>query len=544
MKMSSRCLKKNELIVLFFIIFSMIICFSYLNDTFFLLDDMPFHLNRISDLRDNLINGKFLSTISDKTLNGYGYANSFFYPDLFLYFPTLLNLIGFSLLTSYKIFIYLLTVATMLIAYISAKKLFSLKYQDKVNSVKFGIIFSILYTTFPYRLINVFYRGALGEILSTIFLPLVLWGIYEILENKDKSKWQVLAIGMTGVIYSHVLSVLMFSFMILIICLFNYKKAIAKQVFINLCKATFLTLGLTAYFLFPLIEKFISQDYYFQVFNSLGKPSQNAFKLLNSPNQILLLIGNILFFLMLMLVNKKVLSKKEKINRNIAYLMEVSLCLMIAMTNLFPWSIAEKIPFISQIQFTWRLFLFVSLFFILGLSKIIHISFNKKKGYLLSIIIAVIFLSTFGFSPYEKEAIVYKNYNNEVKSIGFGEYLPDTFNIKYIYDKGFSITAINGELISSSIYKEKGDFIGSFEVENNHTDLELPITFYNGYKITLNESEIDYQKSSNGLIQINTGNNLTGTIFVQYEYSYIQYLSLIMTISSCIILIKTKRCKG
>ena len=75
MKMSSRCLKKNELIVLFFIIFSMIICFSYLNDTFFLLDDMPFHLNRISDLRDNLINGKFLSTISDKTLNVYGYAN-------------------------------------------------------------------------------------------------------------------------------------------------------------------------------------------------------------------------------------------------------------------------------------------------------------------------------------------------------------------------------------------------------------------------------------------------------------------------------------
>lgn len=535
--------KTKFYIALFFCISSLIMCLGYFNNSLVLLDDMTFHLNRISDLKDSLRNGYFFATISDKTLSGYGYANSFFYPDLFLYVPAFLNLIGVNLITSYKIFMYIITLLTMIVAYISANNIFILNQKTTDNSIKFGIIFSLLYTAFPYRLINVFYRGAIGEILSSIFLPLVFWGVYEIFKREDKARWQILAIGMTGVVYSHVLSLFLFSLMVLTICLFNYRKLLNKQVFIKFLKAMFLTFGLSAYFLLPFIEQYLSQGYYFQVKNFLGTPSENLFKILNHSNQILWFILNTLFIVLIFLMNKHYLFKKKNLDRDMIYLIEISIYLFIMTTNIFPWGIVEKLPFIAQIQFTWRLFLILSLFFVLGLSRAIYSSFNnvKNSSIHLAMTLSTLFIFLFGYSPNDGEIVVDKDYDNEFTSIGYAEYLPDTFNIEYYQNKGFNITAIDGEIKSSNIHKEKGSFIGEFEVESENTTLELPITYYKGYKILLNEEEICYEKSNKGLIQINTKTQVRGDITVKYNYSSMQYLGLTISFINLLILIKSHK---
>lgn len=535
--------KTKFYIALFFCISSLIMCLGYFNNSLVLLDDMTFHLNRISDLKDSLRNGYFFATISDKTLSGYGYANSFFYPDLFLYVPAFLNLIGVNLITSYKIFMYIITLLTMIVAYISANNIFILNQKTTDNSIKFGIIFSLLYTAFPYRLINVFYRGAIGEILSSIFLPLVFWGVYEIFKREDKARWQILAIGMTGVVYSHVLSLFLFSLMVLTICLFNYRKLLNKQVFIKFLKVMFLTFGLSAYFLLPFIEQYLSQGYYFQVKNFLGTPSENLFKILNHSNQILWFILNTLFIVLIFLMNKHYLFKKKNLDRDMIYLIEISMYLFIMTTNIFPWGIVEKLPFIAQIQFTWRLFLILSLFFVLGLSRAIYSSFNnvKNSSIHLAMTLSTLFIFLFGYSPNDGEIVVDKDYDNEFTSIGYAEYLPDTFNIEYYQNKGFNITAIDGEIKSSNIHKEKGSFIGEFEVESENTTLELPITYYKGYKILLNEEEICYEKSNKGLIQINTKTQVRGDITVKYNYSSMQYLGLTISFINLLILIKSHK---
>lgn len=535
--------KTKFYIVLFFCISSLIMCLGYFNNSLVLLDDMTFHLNRISDLKDSLRNGYFFATISDKTLSGYGYANSFFYPDLFLYVPAFLNLIGVNLITSYKIFMYIITLLTMIVAYISANNIFILNQKTTDNSIKFGIIFSLLYTAFPYRLINVFYRGAIGEILSSIFLPLVFWGVYEIFKREDKARWQILAIGMTGVVYSHVLSLFLFSLMVLTICLFNYRKLLNKQVFIKFLKAMFLTFGLSAYFLLPFIEQYLSQGYYFQVKNFLGTPSENLFKILNHSNQILWFILNTIFIVSIFLMNKYYLFKKKNLDRDMIYLIEISIYLFIMTTNIFPWGIVEKLPFIAQIQFTWRLFLILSLFFVLGLSRAIYFSFNnvKNSSIHLAMTLSTLFIFLLGYSPNDGEIVVNKDYDNEFTSIGYAEYLPDTFNIEYYQNKGFNITAIDGEIKSSNIHKENGSFIGEFEVESENTILELPITYYKGYKILLNEEEICYEKSNKGLIQINTKTQVRGDITVKYNYLLMQYLGLTISFINLLILIKSHK---
>ena len=45
----------------------------------------------------------------------------------------------------------------------------------------------------------------LGESLAMVFFPVVMLGLYEVL-RRDERKWPLLALGMTGVCMSHLLS--------------------------------------------------------------------------------------------------------------------------------------------------------------------------------------------------------------------------------------------------------------------------------------------------------------------------------------------------
>ena len=65
-------------------------------------DDLEYHLLRIDALANGIRNGQFPVRISTYWNNGYGYASSLFYNDLFLMFPALLRLLGISVQNAYK----------------------------------------------------------------------------------------------------------------------------------------------------------------------------------------------------------------------------------------------------------------------------------------------------------------------------------------------------------------------------------------------------------------------------------------------------------
>lgn len=531
--------RKKVCLFVFFIVYSLVLCSSYFNDSLVLLDDTAFHLNRISDLKDSLKNGYYLATITDKTLDGYGYANPFFYSEVFFYIPAMIHLLGGSLITSYKWFMYLITLATMIVAYLSAKNIFIIKGKPEQESVKYGLVFSMIYTTCPYRLINIFFRGAVGELLATIFLPLVFWGIYELFKEKGRRKWYLLSIGMAGIVYSHLLSLLLTSLMILFICLFKHEKVFKKDFLMEMGKAILLTIGLSAHFLFPFVEKYLSQTYYFQTYHFMGLPSENAFQYLNQPNQILLFILNLVLIQSFILMNQHILKGKKKTVKEKIYCFEICLYLLIAMTNFFPWNLIEQFPMMGQLQFPWRLFLLFSLFFALGISYSILTAYHHFKGFpiYVGMMISVVFLTFFGYSPTRvSEYQISHEYENNSHSLGGAEYLPSHFNIPYFNTKGFKIDAVEGVLISSEIKKEKGMFIGRFIVEQEQARLELPITYYKGYQVLLNNEEIDYDSSWNGLVEISTGEEKEGIIQVKYVYTTIQYVALVTTGVSVVVL--------
>ena len=78
--------------------------------------DIYFHLMRIEGLAQGLGAGEFPVRIQPAWYDGYGYAVSVFYSDLFLYPAALLRLLGISLQDAYKVYVVLCNVATTLIS--------------------------------------------------------------------------------------------------------------------------------------------------------------------------------------------------------------------------------------------------------------------------------------------------------------------------------------------------------------------------------------------------------------------------------------------
>ena len=191
--------------------------------------DLNFHLKRIQSIKLNFENNLFNYPIYFKYLNGYGYANGLFYPDLFLNIPAILNYIGIDLFSSYKIFLVLIKFFSLISIYITVKT---------INKDNKSAIFAIfLYALSSYCFIDMFERGALAETITIIFIPIVIKNIYEILIEK-KNKSIELSLSMLGLLYSNIISLYMMTFVIIIYLIINIKRMNKSKIKI-LMKATF-----------------------------------------------------------------------------------------------------------------------------------------------------------------------------------------------------------------------------------------------------------------------------------------------------------------
>ncbi|HIF1663825.1 TPA: hypothetical protein ACXXXU_003020, partial [Enterococcus faecium] len=121
--------------------------------------------------------------------------------------------------------------------------------------------FAIIYTTSSFRSVEIFLRGAMGELLAMSILPLILLGFIKLYDSKKES-WVMLAISMTLLIYTHVLSVAMTMVMIIIALIIQFyrKKKIEIFLIIKLIKAAIVTLLLSLAFIGPMIEQTLYQD--------------------------------------------------------------------------------------------------------------------------------------------------------------------------------------------------------------------------------------------------------------------------------------------
>lgn len=100
---------KEIIVFIIAILATLFFCYPYLNALAIEGHDFQYHITRIQQISNELANGNIPVLIHSELVNDLGYANSIFYPELFLYIPAIIHLLGISTITSYKMFILIIT---------------------------------------------------------------------------------------------------------------------------------------------------------------------------------------------------------------------------------------------------------------------------------------------------------------------------------------------------------------------------------------------------------------------------------------------------
>ena len=220
--------------------------------------DLGYHLMRVEGIKDGILNGQFPIRISPEWQQGYGYASPVFYGETVLYLAALFRLIGFTVTTSYRLFMLAVTIATVLIAYFCFKKIFQEAYV--------GVFCSMLYTLSVYRTYKTYCTGSWGECLGVMILPLILYGFYrvftqDIREKSYKRSWVPLTAGFSLLVQSHLLTGEMVGLFTIILCIVMWKRVFRFQTFLVLAKTVIYSVLISAWFLVPFADYMLTGDF-------------------------------------------------------------------------------------------------------------------------------------------------------------------------------------------------------------------------------------------------------------------------------------------
>ena len=216
--------------------------------------DLTYHLQRIEGVKDGLLAGQFPVRLEPRWVFDHWYANAIFYCNTFLYFPALLRMLGFPVVTSYNLYCLALNAATAWISYYCFSRIF----RDR----SIGILCSALYTLSIFRIYKLLVTSAVGEGTAVTFLPLVLYGMYKIYEEEDgyRRGWVPVTLGMCGLIQSHVLTCEITAGVMILFCLFHLRKTFRRNTFLALVKAAVSTALVCLWFLVPFLDYYLTQD--------------------------------------------------------------------------------------------------------------------------------------------------------------------------------------------------------------------------------------------------------------------------------------------
>lgn len=500
-------------------------------------DDGVQHICRLIGTWQTLQEGQFLPMIMSKYLNGFGYSWNIFYSPLTAYAPLLFKIFNISFVNSFKLFLFVVTYLSGLAMY---KCTLSFINKDDEKSKIIASFSAILYMFAPYRLTDMYIRMAVSELTSFIFIPIIFEGLNNILSKNKKSyklAWGTIGLILTHTVVTMYMAIICFIYVaIVIIFKIKNKESVKKQI-IEIIKNLAFALVVTSFYLVPLVEHYFATSYEvfvpgrmqrIDVLKALKVKFYELFLTTSSQTMIYEIgLAQVVGLIITPFVYKK-LDKKLKVTYTTFLVLGVMLLIMTL--TIFPF---EKLPsFLTMIQFTFRLLEFTAFFF----SFIVAInygtilkSFNIKDLIVLSLI--VVFLTTVYISklkwelPYDEQTLTQnpKTLTSQTGRVHAGmasmEYMPSKmFNNKnYVVNRKDEPVIVNSNKTTIKSY-EKNDLKLKIKLENVEagTVIELPYTYYLGYRIYENGKEIKYTESDYGFVQIMLSKD--GDVTIESKY--------------------------
>ena len=534
------------------LIISFLVFMPYLTNNYIChADDIPYHLSRIEGLAKCIQNGNWFPKIYLFKNNGYGYAWPAFYCDLFLIIPALLYNIGVSIVTSYKVAVFMPIFLTAFISFFCSKIL--------INNRAFSYILAVLLTSSSLFINDIYNRSALGSIWAWPFLILMLLGLVCLCYNKDNSQVILMIIfGFSGIVLSHNLSFFFALAVFILFFIMNIDIIIKNKKINQIVISGILSFGLCAYYLFPLLELKLSQVFIMDQNYSYAAYISTYVDLFDLAKVFLPML---IFTILLM-------TFVEVHNFNIKRLRIFGSLIIIAFVFIVCSSKYLNLP-LTFTQLKSRTLPIAQMCIILVFAFYLCLAIDKIKYkitfYHIVIILMIINLCCSCHKLYEKISATnvklynslslseilsyYEGYNSTVDSLKLEPdidwlYLPANWNYDYTAEPCV-VSLEEREKITCDVRKNVD---GSTEISWDSTNaisnnILFPVSYYKGYKAHLydeNGNEVKLNVTGDwitGLVLINIPDNFTsGIIVVSYDGTKLQMVSSIISIISIVLL--------
>ncbi len=543
--------KENRVIEVIMLLVAMgiiagVTAFPYLHQGLYgYAPDYIYHMNRIEGVKQALLAGDYPVYVYSNFFGGKGYGSPMFYPDIFLVIPAIMRIAGLSILQTYKVFAIIVCFIATATTYISLK----IVSGDKMLSLSGTFLLMLS----EFYLADLIFRAGYSSYISYIFLPILFAGIYDFFMMGAK-RCYLMGIGLGGLVLCHIINsfiALLLTIIIFVLMLLTKKGREAffnKEHLINLVKTAVITLLITGYYTFPMIEQMTSgiRRVYQDPWAHIGEFVQ-PFETLFLPTGYFFNIAYVGVGIPILLLLGLFARKTEDTMANFYYVL--GLLLLLSMTKLVPWAALEN-TILNQLQFTFRIYPFALCAIIFGMiltgREIIS---EKNRVWLL--VYAVIMTTIFGVWQNKTALAETYGYFNEVnadiiaensETVGRGEWLPVAYPIEENRERN-DVKAEGDPDTRFEYVRAEGKVGGSFEIEESAIEAySVPQIFYRGYGAKLvaadgTKYKLSCEMTEDGLTRVLMSPEtigLSGTVIVSYVGTILQKITLCISILTVI----------
>ncbi|KUK84197.1 MAG: hypothetical protein XD98_0111 [Microgenomates bacterium 39_6] len=375
--------------------------------------DGHIHMTTMAQFSESLLDGEFPVTWSNNFAN-FGLPLPLFAHQFPAYLGALLIILGLSVVQAYNLLMFMGVLLGANFFYIFCRK---------YTSPQLALGATILMSFFPYRIINIYIRGGLPEVLAAAIFPILLLAIYQINENQKLLGFLWLSLGTALLALTHPMMLILFFLPLAIYYLTTLTNFKVRKQIITIVSVV-LGAGLSAYYTLPLL---LEMKYFYQ---GLGKSMINEESFLSFENfinpkwyyflthpgprgnfiklgliEIFLITAVLASIIYLLIVKKKSLRKLVLRNKQ---LIGWTLISILGILLMLPFSkfIYNLVPGLNQVQYPWRFLAIlqfsIPLSFIFLLKKL-----KTKLGELIMIVLLLIIIITRVPQLYGKNYISY-----------------------------------------------------------------------------------------------------------------------------------------
>jgi hypothetical protein len=512
-------MKKLLLALIFSFLISLPVILPFFHGGYFPTHDGEWAVVRLGDMFRTLRDFQIPARYSGELNFGYGYPLfNFAYP-LPYYLGMIIYVFGAGFVGSIKILFAASVCLSAFFMFLASKNLWKNNWA--------GIISAVLYIYFPYRMVDLYVRGSIGESISFALFPLLL---YLLIKLTDKISYLLIggiSISVAALITTHNIMIVLFLplyVMFAVIQAIIGNKKIIKPFLLSIV----LGFGLSAFFWIPaILEKgnillskipIADRNLYFLTFKQLIVPGwgygiptgSNSFSYQLGLIHFILFITVVLSLLLILIKDKHFKDNFGKVALSLTSITLLYAFLLFEPSN-FLW---KSLPFLSEINYPWIIL------GILGLSISLlagYLCRNAVGRYVLIILGIIAIVIVYPYARPEKYIDKPDSYylTNDATTTSSNELMP-----LWVKEIPLRRATQKVEVVIGSAKIENLSFNSkkiNFSV-NSLTDAKIKINtiYYPGWKITIDENDAAISYNNNqGVIEISvpSGNHVVNGSF-------------------------------